>query len=83
MIVQATVIRTYQSQMQDQNGKLLCRLDNGLDAYVHEADADHTEWQNLKRDCEGRVITGRIVQFSRKSGEEDTCLLYTSDAADE
>jgi len=47
--------------MQDQNGKLLSRLDNGLDAFVHEADADHAEWEDFKRAAEGRVITGRIV----------------------
>mgnify|MGYP003944252935 CR=1 FL=1 len=34
MIVQATVIRS------NGPGKLLCRLDNGLDASVHENDAD-------------------------------------------
>jgi len=48
MIVQATIVRNRKWDAASQTffehynapGKLLCRLDNGLDAYIHEHDAD-------------------------------------------
>ena len=56
IIVQATVVKKYDAFGSNSQARLLCRLENGLDANVHENDTDFS----LRRINEGSIITGRV-----------------------
>jgi hypothetical protein len=62
MIVSATVFRVYDSNG-DKPARILCRLENGLDANIGENDADffNANGGNLSSSIEmGSIVSGRI-----------------------
>jgi len=62
MIVSATVTRVYDANG-DKPARILCRLENGLDANINENDADFfNQGDRLSASVEqGSIITGRIA----------------------
>ena len=73
MIVSATVLRIY-----DSNGSLppriLCRLENGLDANIGEQDADFFPGaQDGNSVDQGSIVTGRVdaIKFGDKFANDE------------
>ena len=74
MIVSATVVRVLNDMNGDQNKgpRILCKLENGLDANIIDRDTDSI--QNLSNVDQGSIITGRIdkIKFNdEKPNDED------------
>lgn len=74
MIVSATVFRVYDSNG-DKPARVLCKLENGLDANINQNDADFfNQGQPLSSIIDnGSIITGRIsmIKFGEgKNGEK-------------
>jgi hypothetical protein len=75
MIVSATVSRVFDA-MGDKPARIMCRLENGLDANINENDADffNQGGDRLSNTIEqGSIITGRIYQikFGEKGSIDD------------
>lgn len=73
MIVSATVVRVLSDMGGDQNKgpKILCKLENGLDANIIDRDTDSI--QNLANVDVGSIITGRIdkIKFTDDRPNDD------------
>jgi hypothetical protein len=64
LIVSATVYRVFESNG-DKPARVLCRLENGLDANIGEQDADFfSTGENLRNVIDvGSIVTGRIAKI--------------------
>lgn len=61
MIVSATIVRVY-NQNQSQKPRILCRLENGVEANIYQDDADFFASDQVNVD-QGSIVTGRIEQL--------------------
>jgi len=77
MIVSATVVRVFDSNG-DKPARILCRLENGLDANIFDKDIEFEfggEGNSLMQQVSiGSIITGRIeqIKFEEKTPYDDT-----------
>lgn len=71
MIVSATVMRIYDSR-ENAGARILCKLENGLDANIGEQDADFFPGSESSVDI-GSIVTGRIdlIKFGDKFANDD------------
>ena len=85
MIVSATVFRVYESN-DNMPARILCRLENGLDANINENDADFFNGPDRRASVEmGSIITGRIdqIKFTDKNqGDENFSVILKCKKAD-
>lgn len=63
IIVSATVQRIFDPQ-DNKAGRIACRLENGIDANIHQADCTYFDSGSASREVEiGSIITGRLHQI--------------------
>jgi len=71
IIVSASVMRVFEAR-DDKPGKIICRLENGLDANIGEQDADFFNQDRVSIE-QGSIITGRVakIMFGDKTENVD------------